>query len=144
MKKLILMGTLIAAGLSVVQAQMPAQSVAPAGAEAYIIAPADGATVKNPVVVRFGLKGMGVAPAGIQMENTGHHHLFVDTDLPTDMSKPIPAVDNKVIHFGKGQTETALTLSPGKHTLQLLLGDYLHIPHATPVASKKITITVKE
>jgi hypothetical protein len=130
--------------MGLAQAQMPAQSVAPAGAEVYIIAPVDGAKVKNPVVVRFGLKGMGVAPAGVQMENTGHHHLFVDTDLPTDLTKPIPAVENKVIHFGKGQTETTLTLSPGKHTLQLLLGDYLHIPNATPVVSKKITITVTE
>ena len=143
MKKLILMTSLIAAGLCLAQAQMPAQTAAPANAEVYIIAPADGATVKNPVVVRFGLKGMGIAPAGIQMENTGHHHLLVDTDLPTDMSKPIPAVENKVIHFGKGQTETTLTLAPGKHTLQLLLGDYLHIPNATPVVSKKITITVE-
>jgi hypothetical protein len=134
----------LAVSLGVAQAQMPAQSAAPAGAEVYIIAPVDGAKVKNPVVVRFGLKGMGVAPAGIQMENTGHHHLLVDTALPTDLSKPIPAVDNKIIHFGKGQTETTLTLPPGKHTLQLLLGDYLHIPNATPVVSKQITITVTE
>lgn len=131
----------VAAGMGVAHAQTPV--AAPAGAEVYIIAPTDGAKVKNPVVVRFGLKGMGVAPAGIQMEATGHHHLFVDTDLPTDMSKPIPVVENKVIHFGKGQTETTLALSPGKHTLQLLLGDYLHIPNAMPVASKKITITVE-
>ena len=143
MKYLLSLVTLMIAGLGLAQAQMPAQSAAPVGAEVYIIAPADGAKVKNPVVVRFGLKGMGVAPAGIQMENTGHHHLFVDTDLPTDLTKPIPVVENKVIHFGKGQTETTLTLSPGKHTLQLLLGDYLHIPNATPVASKKITITVE-
>ena len=146
MKFLMSLVSLMIAGLvsGQVQAQMPAQSTAPAGAEVYIIAPVDGAKVKNPVVVRFGLKGMGVAPAGVQMENTGHHHLFVDTDLPTDLTKPIPAVENKVIHFGKGQTETTLTLSPGKHTLQLLLGDYLHIPNATPVVSKKITITVTE
>jgi len=93
--------------------------------------------------VQFGLKGMGVAPAGIQMENTGHHHLFIDTPLPADLTKPIGMEPNKIIHFGKGQTETTLTLAPGKHTLQLLLGDYLHVPFATPVASKQITITVE-
>lgn len=142
MKYLVLMATLLAGALA--QAQAPALTPAPAGAEVYIIAPVEGAKLKNPVVVRFGLKGMGVAPAGIQMENTGHHHLFVDTDLPTDMSKPIGVVDNKIIHFGKGQTETTLTLAPGKHTLQLLVGDYLHIPNAMPVASKKVTITVTE
>jgi hypothetical protein len=148
MKKTKLLVSLLAAsvtiGFGIAQAQMPAPTAAPASAEAYIIAPADGAKVTNPVVVRFGLKGMGVAPAGVQIENTGHHHLFVDTDLPTDLSKPIPAVDNKIIHFGKGQTETTLTLSPGKHTLQLLVGDYLHVPNATPVESKKITITVTQ
>lgn len=143
MKKFIVIATLAMSGFGAAYAQMPAQSPAPAGADVYLIAPADGAKVKNPVVVRFGLKGMGVAPAGIQMENTGHHHLFVDTDLPTDMTKPIGVVENKIIHFGKGQTETTVTLPPGKHTLQLLLGDYLHIPNATPVASKKITITVE-
>ena len=145
MKKRVFLASLavsfLSVGLSAAQAQAPV--AAPAGAEAYIIAPADGAKVKNPVVVQFGLKGMGIAPAGIQMDNTGHHHLFVDTPLPTDMTKPIPAVDGKVIHFGKGQTETTLTLSPGKHTLQLLLGDYLHIPNAKPVESKQITITVE-
>lgn len=143
MKKLVLITSLAMASCGVAYAQLPAQTPAPAGAEVYIISPADGAKVKGPVVVRFGLKGMGVAPAGIQMENTGHHHLFVDTDLPTDMTKPIGMIDNKIIHFGKGQTETTVTLPPGKHTLQLLLGDYLHVPNATPVASKKITITVE-
>jgi Domain of unknown function (DUF4399) len=87
---------------------------------------------------------MGIAPAGIQVANTGHHHLFVDTALPADMSQPIPVVDGKIIHFGKGQTETTLTLTPGKHTLQLLVGDLLHIPNAQPVASKQITITVSK
>jgi hypothetical protein len=115
----------------------------PANAEVYIVSPADGATVSNPVTVRFGLKGMGIAPAGIQFENSGHHHLLIDTDVPEDLSKPLPAVENKVVHFGKGQTETTLTLPPGKHTLQLVLGDHLHIPHSPPVVSKKVTITVK-
>lgn len=144
MKTLTLLVSVVAMGCGLAHAQMPAPTPAPAGAEAYIIFPNDGATVKNPVVVRFGLKGMGVAPAGIQMANTGHHHLFVDTELPVDMSKPIGTVENKIIHFGMGQTETTLTLSPGRHTLQLLLGDFLHIPNAKPVISKKITITVTE
>jgi len=144
MKKLVLSIALVASTVGIAAAQMPARSAAPAGTEVYLIAPADGAAVKNPVVVRFGLKGMGIAPAGIQMDNTGHHHLFIDTDLPTDMSKPIGMIDNKIIHFGKGQTETTLTLPPGKHTLQLLLGDYLHVPNAEPMVSKKITITVTE
>jgi Domain of unknown function (DUF4399) len=143
MKKLMLLVSLVAAGFSVAQAQMPMPMHAPANAEVYIISPTDGATVKGPVVVRFGLKGMGVAPAGMKMDNTGHHHLFVDTDLPTDLTKPIGVVENKIIHFGAGQTETTLTLAPGKHTLQLLVGDFLHIPNAKPVESKKITITVE-
>jgi hypothetical protein len=113
----------------------------PPGAEVYIISPKDGAKVSGPVVVRFGLKGMGIAPAGIKFENTGHHHLLIDTDAPTDMSQPLPASD-KVVHFGKGQTETSLTLPPGKHTLQLLLADQNHVPHNPPVISKKITIIV--
>ena len=87
---------------------------------------------------------MGIAPAGIKMDDTGHHHLFVDTELPADMTKPIGVVENKIIHFGKGQTETSVTLAPGKHTLQLLVGDYLHTPNTNPVASKKVTITVTQ
>ena len=114
----------------------------PAGAEAYIISPKDGAKVTSPFVVQFGLKGMGIAPAGIKFDNTGHHHLLIDTDAPTDLNAPLPASD-KVVHFGKGQTETTVTLPPGKHTLQLLLGDSTHVPHNPPVMSKKITITVK-
>lgn len=118
------------------------RSASPKGAEVYFIAPADGAKLANPVTVRFGLKGMGVAPAGIKFDNAGHHHLLIDTDV-ADMSKPIPpAVENKIMHFGAGQTEVTLTLPPGKHTLQLVLGDFLHIPHNPPVMSKKITIEV--
>jgi Domain of unknown function (DUF4399) len=113
----------------------------PAGASVYIISPKDGAKVSSPFVVEFGLKGMGVAPAGVKIENTGHHHLLIDTDAPTDLSAPLPSSD-KVMHFGKGQTQTTLTLPPGKHTLQLLLGDNAHVPHNPPVISKKITVTV--
>jgi Domain of unknown function (DUF4399) len=113
----------------------------PADAQVYIISPKDGAKVSSPVTVQFGLKGMGIAPAGVKIENTGHHHLLIDADAPTDLGRPLPASE-KVVHFGKGQTETAVKLTPGKHTLQLLLGDSTHVPHNPPVISKKITITV--
>jgi hypothetical protein len=114
------------------------------GAEVYIIYPRDHATVHGPFVVRFGLKGMGVAPAAAgKLENTGHHHLLVDTDLSTvDLQAPLPATD-KIIHFGKGQTETQLTLPPGKHTLELLFADAGHRSFDPPLHSKKITITVE-
>jgi hypothetical protein len=113
----------------------------PAGAEVYIVSPKDGATVKSPVTVVFGLKGMGVAPAGVKFEGSGHHHLLIDTDVPKDLSAPLPTTD-QVRHFGKGQTEASIELPPGRHTLQLVLGDQNHIPHNPPVASQKITITV--
>ena len=114
----------------------------PEGAAVYIISPADGATIANPVTVRFGLKGMGVAPAGIEKENTGHHHLLIDVaELPT-LDEPIPADDNHK-HFGGGQTEVTLELPVGSHTLQLLLGDLNHIPHDPPVVSEKVTVTVQ-
>ncbi|HTT03560.1 MAG TPA: DUF4399 domain-containing protein [Steroidobacteraceae bacterium] len=115
----------------------------PKGAEVYIISPRDGATVKNPVTVRFGLKGMGIAPAGVKFENTGHHHLLIDTAVPADLTQPLPVTDN-VRHFGKGQTEATLTLPAGTHTLQLVLGDENHVPHSPPLVSKKITIHVTE
>jgi hypothetical protein len=117
------------------------RSPSAAGAEVYIITPKDGAKVSSPFVVQFGLKGMGIAPAGIKFDNTGHHHLLIDTDAPTDASAPLPSSE-KVMHFGKGQTETTLTLPPGKHTLQLVLGDYSHVPHNPPVVSKKVTVIV--
>jgi hypothetical protein len=120
-----------------------AREPSPAGAEVYIVSPKDGAKVKSPVTVVFGLKGMGVAPAGIKFDNTGHHHLLIDGELPADLSQPLPA-NEKSLHFGKGQTETTLTLPPGKHTLQLVLGDSLHVPFDPMVASQKITITVEK
>ena len=114
----------------------------PAGAEVYFIAPNDGAKVHSPFTVKFGLKGMGIAPAGIKFDNTGHHHLLVDTDISElNLDAPMPATD-KILHFGKGQTETSLTLAPGKHTLQLVFADYLHQSFDPPLISKKITITV--
>jgi hypothetical protein len=115
---------------------------APAGAEVYFIAPQNGAKVHSPVTIKFGLKGMGIAPAGIKFDNTGHHHLLVDTDVSElNLDAPMPATD-KILHFGKGQTETTLTLTPGKHTLQLIFADYLHQSFDPPLISKKITITV--
>ncbi len=113
----------------------------PKGAEAYIVAPADGATVSNPVTVVFGLKGMGVAPAGTEKENTGHHHLLINVD-EVSFDEPLPA-DDQHVHFGGGQTEVTLELPPGTHKLQILLGDHNHIPHNPPVMSEKITVTVK-
>ncbi len=114
---------------------------APEGAKVYIVSPTDGATVSSPVTVVFGLKGMGVAPAGTEKEKTGHHHLVVDAPLPP-ADDPIPA-DNQHIHFGGGQTEFVIELAPGSHTLQLLLGDLNHVPHDPVIASEPITITVK-
>ncbi|MDX1496922.1 MAG: DUF4399 domain-containing protein [Salinisphaeraceae bacterium] len=114
---------------------------APEDAKVYFVSPADGAVVKSPVKVVFGLSGMGVAPAGIDQKHTGHHHLLVDVDELPSLNKPIPADENHR-HFGGGQTEVELELEPGEHTLQLLLGDKHHIPHRPPVKSEKITITV--
>ena len=121
-------------------AQIP-KSPSPAGAKVYFIEPKDGATVTGPFKVVMGLSGMGIAPAGTDAPDTGHHHIFVDAgDVNPDA--PIPVDDNHR-HFGKGQTETMLTLPAGTHTLQLVLGDKNHIPHNPPVVSEKITITVK-
>ena len=106
----------------------------------YLISPADGATVTGPVTVRFGLRGMGVAPAGIDKAGTGHHHLLIDTELPP-LGLPIPN-DEAHRHFGGGQTEAQIELPAGEHTLQLILGDDRHIPHDPPVVSEIITITV--
>jgi len=124
-------------------AEGPPRTQSPPGAEVYIQSPADGARVSSPFVVRFGLRGMGVAPAGVTTPNTGHHHLLIDVEtLPPD-NQPLPATE-QIVHFGRGQTETELDLPPGTHTLQLALGDALHIPHDPPVRSARITITVTE
>ncbi len=120
------------------------ETPAPDGATAYIISPLDGETVSGPVTVRFGLSGMGVAPAGVAKDKTGHHHLLINTPMleGEDLDFSIPA-DDAHIHFGGGQTETQLELAPGTHTLQLLLGDENHVPHNPPVASEIVTITVE-
>jgi hypothetical protein len=114
---------------------------APSDAYLYIGWPNNGEVVKSPFKVWFGVRNMGVAPAGVQKSNTGHHHLIVDADLPP-MDVPIPNNQN-YLHFGGGQTETVLDLPPGQHTLQLLMGDTDHVPFTPVVASKRITITVK-
>jgi hypothetical protein len=135
---------LVALGVCLVAATAFAADrvAAPAGAEVYFIAPENGAKLHSPVTIKFGLKGMGIAPAGIKFDNTGHHHLLVDTDVSElKLDAPMPATD-KIVHFGKGQTETTLTLTPGKHTLQLIFADYLHQSFDPPLTSKKITITV--
>jgi Domain of unknown function (DUF4399) len=116
------------------------QSTMPPDAKVYILWPPDGAVIKGAFWVRMGLSGAGIAPAGVDKPNTGHHHLLVDTDLPP-LDQPIPN-DHNHLHFGLGQTEARLDLPPGKHTLQLLLGDANHVPHQPPLYSKKITITV--
>jgi hypothetical protein len=116
---------------------------APEGAQAYIIWPQDGAVIPGGKFwLRMGLSGSGIAPAGVDRPNTGHHHLIVDADLPA-LDEPIPN-DKNHLHFGKGQTEVRIELPPGKHTLQLLIGDADHVPHNPPIMSKKITITVPQ
>lgn len=117
-----------------------ARTPSPEGAAVYIISPADGETVPATFTVRFGLKGMGVAPAGTDKANTGHHHLLVDSKAMPMLDQPM---GGDIKHFGGGQTETELTLEPGVHTLQLILGDKAHVPHDPPVVSEVITITVR-
>jgi uncharacterized protein DUF4399 len=136
---LALLAVTAAAGLTPVAAQTPS----PEGAKAFIINLKDGDTVNSPFLVQFGLSGMGVAPAGLEKPNTGHHHLLIDAPALTEgqMKEPIPSDDNHK-HFGGGQTETMVTLPEGKHTLQLVMGDWTHIPHVAPVMSAPITITV--
>jgi hypothetical protein len=139
MRNLMLAILLLAAPLALAADRTPS----PPGTEAYIISPKDGAKIHGPVRVLFGLKGMGIAPAGVKFENTGHHHLLVDAEVPQDLSLPLPATQ-QILHFGKGQTETTLNLPPGTHTLQLVLADMNHVPHDPAVISPKITITVTE
>lgn len=101
----------------------------------------DGDVVPMTFEVQFTISGMGIAPAGVQIDNTGHHHLLIDVDELPPMDQPLPATDN-IVHFGKGQSSTELTLPEGPHTLQLLLADHTHVPHKPPVISEIITITV--
>ena len=110
-------------------------------AKAYLIEPQDGATVPSSFLVKFGLSGMDIAPAGVDQENSGHHHLLIDLDRVPSLTQALPAT-KQIKHFGKGQTETSLALEPGEHTLQLIVGDYAHTPHDRPVISKKIRVVV--
>ena len=118
----------------------PAQTPSPSGAKVYFINLKDGQDVTSPFLVQFGLSGMGVAPAGVEKPNTGHHHLLIDSALSGDeLKQPIDTHR----HFGTGQTEALITLPPGPHKLQLVLGDWSHIPHTPPVMSNVITVTVR-
>ncbi len=136
---LALLAALTLAGASPALAETPS----PPGAKVYFINLKDGETVTSPFLVQFGLAGMGVAPAGVEKPNTGHHHLLIDATLSGDhLKEPIP-MDATHKHFGGGQTEAMVTLPPGQHTLQLVLGDWSHVPHVPPVMSPVITVTVK-
>jgi len=117
------------------------RSAAPADASVFFVTPADGSTVSNPVHIEFGTVGMSIVAAGVSEANSGHHHLLIDTPLP-DLGMPIPK-DEQHVHFGDASTATDLELAPGTHTLQLLLGDHLHVPHNPPIMSEVITITVE-
>lgn len=118
-----------------------ARTPSPDGARVFFITPADGDTVSNPVRIEFGIEGMSVTKAGDAQPNSGHHHLLIDADLP-DLALPIPANANYV-HFGDGRILTEITLESGQHSLRMLLGDHLHIPHDPPVVSDSITVTVE-
>lgn len=146
MNKAMLAGLLLSLVPALAAAQQEGASLprtpAPEGAEVYIISPMDGETVSSPVTVVFGLKGMGVAPAGVESPDTGHHHLLIDLEEPESFSTPLP-VNEQVVHFGMGQTEARVELPPGEHTLRLVLGNHLHIPHDPPVMSEPVTVTVE-
>lgn len=131
---------------------LPLLLAAPAFAQdarLYFVAPQDGETVSSPVTVRFGLAGMGVAPAGVEREGTGHHHVLVNRppfgEAEGDAEAAVNGLpaDDAHRHFGGGQTETALDLPPGRHTLQLVLGDAFHVPHDPPIVSEVIEIVVE-
>jgi hypothetical protein len=114
------------------------------GSQAYFVGLSDGQVFEQcQVPIKFGLDGMGIAPAGVDFENTGHFHVLINTNVETlDMNAPLPYTD-KVLHYGKGETGTCLNLAPGEYTLQLLLGDYMHVPHDPPVMSQQMKITVR-
>jgi hypothetical protein len=134
----------IAGSAGVKESDVMPNSRAAEGAAVYVIHPLDGQVLnaKKPIQVSFGLRGMGVAPAGVVVEKTGHHHLLIDQRELPDLTMPLPA-SAQLIHFGGGQTQTEIRLSPGSHTLQLVLGNQYHIPHNPPLISKKITIIVE-
>lgn len=138
--------TLILLTVLFLTASLPGQGLerkpSPEDAKVYFIWPKDGREVNKNFIVKFGLSGMGIAPAGIDFPNSGHHHLLIDVDEMPDFNMPLAATEN-IVHFGLGQTETKVSLPSGKHTLQLVFADFLHLPHQPAVVSEKITITVK-
>jgi hypothetical protein len=141
----IVIGAVLAFGLAAATASAESgipRSDRPDDARVYFITPADGDVVTSPLIVQFGLRDMGIAPAGVEKGGTGHHHLIVDAELPPS-ELPVPKTEH-YRHFGAGQTEVSLELAPGKHTLQLLLGDHNHVPHDPPLVSERITITVEK
>lgn len=130
-------------GAALAQDHGDARTAAPPEAEVYFIAPEDGATVTSPVTFRFGLAGMGVAPAGAEWADTGHHHMFINLDPATmELDAALPATED-ILHFGGGQTEVTLDLPAGEHRFWLLLGDHNHVPHDPPVMSAPITVTIE-
>ena len=132
------------AALAIVPLQAGAgETPSPEGAKVYFVNLSDGDTVTSPVFIQFGLSGMGIAPAGVEKENTGHHHLIINEAIEgEELDYAVPA-DEQHIHFGKGQTEATVELPAGTHTLQLVLGDWSHVPHDKPVMSERISVTVK-
>jgi hypothetical protein len=139
----LVLGSIMAASITISSGIVFAETASPPGAAAYIINLKDGDTVSSPFKVQFGLTGMGVAPVGTQTDKTGHHHLVIDSAMTAEQLKaPVPA-DAQHVHFGGGQTEAMVTLPPGSHTVQLVLADWSHIPHNPPVMSPVVTITVK-
>jgi hypothetical protein len=139
-------GMLASAVLALAATGVVAQTKSPwpANAKVFFIEPQNGATVSSPVKVKMGATGVEVVPAGTEKPNSGHHHILINTDPPKGEAATFGLpMDDKNRHFGKGQTETELTLPPGKHTLQLVFGDAGHVPYDPPLASEKITITVK-
>ncbi len=143
MKTAFALTTALAASVLMAAPAFAQATMAPEGARVYIVSPEAGATVTSPVTIVFGLEGMGVAPAGVEAENTGHHHLLIDiSPEDLDLSTALPADDN-VRHFGGGQTQVTVELEPGEHSFQLLLGDHNHVPHDPPVLSEVVTFTVE-
>jgi hypothetical protein len=121
--------------------QAGARQPSPPDAAVYFVYPSNGATIYPNSTIRFGLRNMGVAPAGVAKPNTGHHHLLIDVETPP-LNQPLPS-DLNHIHFGNGQTEKKITLKPGPHTLQLILADEQHVPHDPPVMTERIKVIVK-
>ena len=139
----LIFGAVVISGLAwAQQGERGGPTPSPQGAEVHFVGLNDGAKLPTRGTIRFGLRDMGVAPAGLERANSGHHHLLIDTELPP-LDKPIPN-DFNHLHFGAGQTEAEVTLKPGTHTLQLLLGDKDHIPHNPPVMSPRIRVLVMD